>query len=410
MRLAIVTTRFIQGDMRGGEEVIRLLANNLKDRYKIHLITSNMMRESYSYDLSGHFKSQQIKVIDGNLEISRLKTYFLTQKMLQILNKILFQSVLRKLRVSELVNTFAWGPLIPDVFNIVFKGEYDVVHSSIFPTATAYMAFKASLDSHKPFVFTPYYHFMLPSFKNSALLQHIVKNSTALIACTSLERKELLKLGANPDDTFVVPLSFDTSVIPNDLIAYEKLRERMNLEEYFVILTHPWNDKGGVQILRSVAILHNMGFKIALVSIGKPDNQYLDERQKIFSKYPSIRVHDFGWVEGKTKWELFSLCDVFALPSRSDAFGLSYLNAWAFAKPILAAVHTPISEIIDEGVDGILVNPDRIEDIVSGLMWLYKSNPLSLGRNGYAKLLTEYSPKKMSDKYSEVFEFAMSKG
>jgi len=115
-----------------------------------------------------------------------------------------------------------------------------------------------------------------------------------------------------------------------------------------------------------------------------------------------------GWIEGSRKWEIFSFSDVFALPSKSDAFGLSYLNAWALSKPIIAAKNTSASDIIENGVNGILVDPDDIESISSALESILISGAQDLGTNRRTKLLTKYDPKTIADKYGAVFDFAQS--
>ena len=406
MKLAIVTTRFIDGDMRGGEETVKVLVNNLIHEYEIHLIASDMLVESYSLNFGSRNEVSKERNISNDFEITYLRSYKFIQKLIELVNKSLIKKIAGNSIFPEIMNSLGWGPLVPNLFKIIYNNDYDVVHASIFPTTTALISYKASLDSKKPFVFTPYYHYMIPAFSNSILLKSMIKRSSALIACTNNERLELIKIGADPNTTFVIPLSFDTSIIPKDLLPETKLREKIGLSEYFIVLTHPWVEKGGINVLRAVALLHNKGHKIALITIGKPSNEYLIEEYNIRSRNPSIKIYDMGWVEGRIKWEIFSLSDVFALPSKSDAFGLSYLNAWAFSKPIIGAKNTAASDIIDDGINGILVDPENTESISSGLERLLSSNGKDFGKNGMTKLLTKYNPKAMADKYSEVFQFA----
>jgi glycosyltransferase involved in cell wall biosynthesis len=408
VKLAIVTTRFIERDMRGGEEAIRVLVNNLKEEHSVYLFASDMIVESYSLQFGSRNYIHGNMENRKNLEINYLRSYIIPQQLISIVNKILIKRVTGNSVFSEIMNSLGWGPLVPSLFKKIYNGDYDVVHSSIFPTATALISYKASLDSNKPFVFTPYYHYRMAPFNNNPLLKRMAKGSTALIACTNKERLELIKIGADPDTTFVIPLAFDTSIIPKDMLPAAKLKEKIGLLDFFVVLTHPWPDKGGINVLRSVALLHNKGYKIALVTIGKPNNEYLLEEHNIRIKNPLIKIYDMGWVEGLRKWEIFSFSDVFALPSKSDAFGLSYLNAWALSKPIIGAKNTSASDIIDDGMNGILVDPDDIESISSGLESLLISGGKDLGRNGRTKLLTKYNPKTMADKYSAVFEVAKS--
>lgn len=51
----------------------------------------------------------------------------------------------------------------------------------------------------------------------------------------------------------------------------------------------------------------------------------------------------------------YSACEIFALPSRGEGFGLVYLEAMAWGKPVIGGAHGGAPEIIEDGVSGYLV-------------------------------------------------------
>ncbi len=51
----------------------------------------------------------------------------------------------------------------------------------------------------------------------------------------------------------------------------------------------------------------------------------------------------------------YSACEIFALPSRGEGFGLVYLEAMACGKPVIGGAHGGAPEIIEDGVTGYLV-------------------------------------------------------
>ena len=48
------------------------------------------------------------------------------------------------------------------------------------------------------------------------------------------------------------------------------------------------------------------------------------------------------------------------MPSRSDAYGISYLEAWASKKPVIGADTPVMREVIQHEKDGLLVKFDDI--------------------------------------------------
>jgi glycosyltransferase involved in cell wall biosynthesis len=51
----------------------------------------------------------------------------------------------------------------------------------------------------------------------------------------------------------------------------------------------------------------------------------------------------------------YSSCEIFALPSKGEGFGLVYLEAMACGKPVIGGAHGGAPEIIEDGVTGYLV-------------------------------------------------------
>jgi phosphatidylinositol alpha-1,6-mannosyltransferase len=69
------------------------------------------------------------------------------------------------------------------------------------------------------------------------------------------------------------------------------------------------------------------------------------------------RVRFAGGLHDLERDRELSSCDVFALPSSSEGFGIVYLEAMAHGKPCLAARAGGAPEAVLDGETGILVEP-----------------------------------------------------
>lgn len=95
------------------------------------------------------------------------------------------------------------------------------------------------------------------------------------------------------------------------------------------------------------------------------------------------RVTFAGWQSGIALEQAWQQCDVFCLPSENDSFGMAYLEAMAHGKPVVALRWGPISEVVPDGVAGILC--DRADPVLIAHALLSLSDPqvrLRLGAAG----------------------------
>ncbi|BAZ03608.1 glycosyltransferase [Calothrix sp. NIES-3974] len=86
-----------------------------------------------------------------------------------------------------------------------------------------------------------------------------------------------------------------------------------------------------------------------------------------------------GFVAEKELNDYYNLCDVFAMPSKKEGFGIVYLEALACGKPILAGNQDGAQDALCNGMLGVLVNPDDVEAIADKLIQILQKiypNPL----------------------------------
>jgi glycosyltransferase involved in cell wall biosynthesis len=66
-------------------------------------------------------------------------------------------------------------------------------------------------------------------------------------------------------------------------------------------------------------------------------------------------VHFLTGLSGSELAACYAACEIFALPSRGEGFGLVYLEAMAKGKPVIGGAHGGTPEVIEDGVTGYLV-------------------------------------------------------
>ncbi len=118
------------------------------------------------------------------------------------------------------------------------------------------------------------------------------------------------------------------------------------------------------------------------------------------------RVHLLGFISEQDKLDLLAACKLLVMPSRTDSFGIVYLEAWLYDKPVIGARAGGVPEVIDEGQNGYLVKFGDVATLVNYIAELLqdKETARRFGQRGHEKVLERYTWDKIYAKISKLYE------
>ncbi len=109
----------------------------------------------------------------------------------------------------------------------------------------------------------------------------------------------------------------------------------------------------------------------------------------------------------KQKFDLIKESDILVYPTKNDAFPTVILEAMQMGIPIVATNEGAIPEIIDEGINGIIVKDLDPQLIADRIVELKNKNDLRnrMANNAREKFFREYTIEKFNNRISKVFMF-----
>lgn len=130
-----------------------------------------------------------------------------------------------------------------------------------------------------------------------------------------------------------------------------------------------------------------------------------DELEKIlYSEIENGIVEFTGRISGDDVYQRLSKTDIFVYPTHIDAFGLVIAEAMINqAIPIVTLLPGITDSIVDDGVNGCLVEKDNIEMFVQRISTLINNVPLkeTMRKNAKKKAFDYFSLEKMKDNYTK---------
>jgi glycosyltransferase-like protein len=102
---------------------------------------------------------------------------------------------------------------------------------------------------------------------------------------------------------------------------------------------------------------------------------------------------------------LYSLCDIFILPSRMEGWGLAIMEAMAMMKPVIATRVGGIPELVKHGKTGYLVDRGDVLGLSEAMAGLIEDAPLreKMGREG-RKSIEKFTWKRTARMTKELYE------
>ena len=86
------------------------------------------------------------------------------------------------------------------------------------------------------------------------------------------------------------------------------------------------------------------------------------------------RVVFAGPVPHEALEQYYNLCDLFVLPSKSESFGIVYLEALACGKPVIGGKGTGAEDALLDGRLGLLADPDDVPGLADAIIRMLKGD------------------------------------
>ena len=97
--------------------------------------------------------------------------------------------------------------------------------------------------------------------------------------------------------------------------------------------------------------------------------------------------------------------DAFVYPALRESLGSVLLDAMEFGLPIVATRAGGIPEIISDGDNGLLVEPDNADQLRYALLRLLNDKPLAQRLGSRGKVVAQaYSPDRMTEQYLDLYQ------
>ncbi len=221
-------------------------------------------------------------------------------------------------------------------------------------------------------------------------------NATITLSC--FERSYLAERGADAKRLHPIPLAPVTAA--NGDGTRFRQQHALGMRPLVLFLARRVEYKGYPHLHAALPLVLKAVPDACLVSIGPPD-----EALSLPASLPPGALLDLGRVSEQEKADALAACDVLCVPSRFESFGLVYVEAWEYGKPVVGGPAPAVRELITEGENGFCV-PQEPQAIADALIRLLQDPALRarMGANGRALQQARYTWEAVARAHRAVWE------
>lgn len=206
-----------------------------------------------------------------------------------------------------------------------------------------------------------------------------LRSADTILSISQFTRDKLIRQQhLDPQRFVILPTTFDESRF-RPMSSPEQLRNKLGLKQNTrVLLTvcrleGQGRYKGYDQIIRALKIILEVLPETHYVIVGEGNDEGRI-RKLIAELHLENNVALPGFVPDEALVDYYNLCDVFAMPSKQEGFGIVYLEALACGKPVLAGNKDGALDALRNGEFGVLVDPDDVDAIAQTLIQMLQQS------------------------------------
>jgi glycosyltransferase involved in cell wall biosynthesis len=299
---------------------------------------------------------------------------------------------------------YPWMDLaLPPIANCIsrYLDQYarsaDLIHNvRIGREGLSYASYQLAKKYDIPFIFTPVHHPRWVGWRYRAYIK-LYQLADAVIALTEIEKQTLINLGVNSDRITVTGMG----AILAEKVDSQAFKEAYKIPDPIILfLAQHHSYKGYQQLLQAAPIVWKRFPEAQFVFAGPA----IANSEKYFKNQDS-RIHRLGALTLQDKTNALASCTMLCVPSSQESFGGVYTEAWYFDKPVIGCNIPAVSEVIDHGINGYLVqqNPAEIADAICQIL-MNPSQSLKMGQNGKQKLYAKFTWSRIAEITEDIYQ------
>jgi glycosyltransferase involved in cell wall biosynthesis len=334
---------------------------------------------------------------DGNIKVRRYRR--------DIPNYYIYHSVYKFL--DRGLGLYFYGPHSSEMYREMYreiKGS-DILHTHTLPYPHNFFSLLNGKLADKKIVITPHFHPNHPHYERK-ILYWLLNRCDSVITVSDYEKDYLMGAGVDPEKISVTGNGVNPDLyVLSDEEQYHDCLKMHDIDDNTKVVTFIGRkaDYKGVDTLIAAAkkiLPVRKDTKFLLVG---PRLPWFEQLYSGLSPEERQYIIDIGYISQQEKVYLLHRSDILCLPSKFEAFGIVFLEAWICNTPVIGSDQGAQPSVIGE--DGVTFHYGDANDLAEKILYLLDDEKASrrMAENGKNKVLERYTWDKIGEKVLQVY-------
>ncbi|AEE95572.1 glycosyltransferase family 4 protein [Mahella australiensis] len=283
---------------------------------------------------------------------------------------------------------------------------FDIIHAHV-ALPDGYAGVKLKNIYNKPLIITVHGQDVNYTIhRNAASKAKVTQALTAADAVVAVSSMLKQSLTAFVDERKIeiIHNGIDISIVEQPKAIKEKYIDK----KIIVSVGNLLKSKGQHIVIKALKEILDGHKDVVYIIVGK--GPYREELERLVNR---LELHPYveftGQLQHDKAMEYVQACDIFALPSYPEGFGIAFVEAMAYGKAVIACKGTGIEDVIRNGENGLLVEPDNVEAVAQSICRLLDDEAYAqtIGRHAMLsidKLTWENNAQQLDQLYERVVQ------
>ena len=240
----------------------------------------------------------------------------------------------------------------------------------------------------------------------------LLKRCSAIVAVSRETSKSIQRwFSIDSKKIYTVYNGVDTEAFQPSNAKRIEIRKSYNVnddEKLLLFMSFVTKQKGVHLLLNALPEISKKIEKVKMMVVG--DGDYLEEAKEMANKLGVEKKVIFaGYVPHQETPKYINASDLFVLPTiRQEGLPFALVEVMSCQKPVIASRIGGIPSVINDGENGILINPGNITELISKTIYLFENEGIALeiARKARERVIRQFSLDRMIEETISVFETA----